>query len=89
MKVNVAGIKTNATVELTNRRVVRKATIRTRDGNFECFVIFADNYTRAMVLKEKFQTQIWFAEGVGIVKQTTYNKKGKLISKIQLTKISK
>jgi hypothetical protein len=89
VKVNVVGIKMNATVEITNRRVVRKNNLRTAAGKFDCFVIFNDNYTNAGVLKQKFQTQTWYAEGVGIVKQVTYGKRGKLVSKMQLNKYSK
>jgi hypothetical protein len=35
------------------------------------------------------QSKLWLAEGVGMVKQETYNKKGDLMSKSELTSFKK
>jgi len=41
-----------------------------------------------MMANQTFPSRLWLAEEVGMVKQESYNKKGKLMSNTILTKFS-
>lgn len=86
--VNVAlkmsGIKMNIEAKTTNRKVVAKESVTTSAGTFECVVLTADISSKAMMAKVTLSDKLWLAKGVGIVKQETYNKKGKLESRMEL-----
>jgi hypothetical protein len=89
MKISMGGINMNTTVDLINRKVEKQESVTTSAGTFECFVIYTDNKIKAMVAKQNFPSRIWFSEGVGMIKQESYNKNGKLIGSTQLTGFSK
>ncbi len=89
MKISMSGISMNTTVDLTNRKVEKKESVTTAAGTFDCFVIYSDNNVKAVMVKQTFPSRVWFAEGVGMIKQESYNKNGKLIGSTQLTAFSK
>jgi hypothetical protein len=83
MTINM-GIMMNFTVDITNRKVIAREDVTTSAGTFDCFVI-SYNSDIKMGFKRKGISKQWIAEGVGMVKQEEYNKKGKLVSSSKLT----
>ena len=86
IKIEPITMKLNAKV--FNRKVEGKETITTPAGTFDCFVITYDHESK-MGIKFSGTAKQWLAEGVGMVSQTDYNKKGQIISKSVLTKFEK
>jgi len=86
VKIDPISMKLNARV--FNRKVEGKETITTPAGTFDCFVITFDHESK-MGIKFSGSAKQWLAEGVGMVSQVDYNKKGNIISKSLLTKYEK
>lgn len=72
----------------TDRKVVGKEQITVPAGTFDCIIITAKNEIKMLITKHT-TSKIWIAEGVGVVKEETYNKKGHLESYEVLTKFNK
>lgn len=89
MKVSMGGMNMNTTVDLVNRSVEKQESVTTPAGTFDCYVIYSDNKIKAVMVKNSFPSRVWFAEGVGMIKQESYNKNGKLIGSTELTNFSK
>lgn len=87
--MSISGMKMNIEANTTNRKVVAKESVTTPAGTFDCVVLTADIYSKAMMVKVNISDKLWLAEGVGIVKQETYNKKGQLESRMELQSFSK
>jgi len=87
MAINMGGITMNMSVDMLNRKVNNKESITTLAGTFECYALSYDSEIK-MGFKMKFIIKEWIAEGVGVVKSETYNKKGKLMGYSELTKFS-
>ena len=88
MTINMGGMNMKMTMNLINRKVESKESLTTSAGTFDCYVI---SYTSEfkMGIKQTFMAKEWMAEGVGMVKSESYNKKGKLMGYSELTQISK
>lgn len=89
LKISMSGVNMNTTIDLENRKVERKESVTTSAGTFNCFVIYTDNKIKAMMVNQTFPSRVWFSEGVGMIKQESYNKNGKLIGSTKLTAFSK
>lgn len=89
LKMSMGGINMNTSVDLINRKVEKKESVTTAAGTFDCFVIYSDNNIKAVMVKQTFPSRVWFAEGVGMIKQESYSKNGKLIGSTVLTAYSK
>ena len=76
-------------ITITNRKVAAIEKITTEAGTFDCVKITYDAATTIGIFTVKTQSAEWFSEGVGLVRNETYNKKGKLSSYSVLTKITK
>ncbi|PWL40477.1 hypothetical protein DKG77_06615 [Flagellimonas aquimarina] len=92
--VNIAadmgGMTMNMNVETINRKVEKKEMVSSPVGEFDCYVIYSENKTKmAMMGNKTFPSRIWLAEGIGMVKQESYNQKGKLTNSMVLTKLEK
>jgi hypothetical protein len=88
MKINMSGITMNMNIEMINRKVVGEEVITTLAGKFNCMVITYD-YSMKMGINQSGTAKQWIAEGVGMVKQEDYSKKGKVMSSSELTAFSK
>ena len=80
------GMPITITVNLTNRKVEANETITTPAGTFNCLKITYDISTK-MLLTFRGKAAQWYADGLGLIKTENYNKKGKLMSFSQITKI--
>ncbi|MGB5377240.1 hypothetical protein [Muriicola sp.] len=89
MTMNMAGMNMKTEVNILNRKVETKEMVDTPAGSFDCYVIYSDSQTKTMGMNKTFPSKLWLAEGVGMVKQESYNQKGKLISSTVLTALSK
>jgi len=89
VKISMSGINMNTTVDMVNRKVEKQESVTTPAGTFDCYVIYSENKMKAMMVKQTFPSRVWFSEGVGMIKQESYNKNGKLMGSTVLTKYSK
>lgn len=87
--MNMSGIKMNISVDQTNRKVERKESVTTPAGTFDCFVITETTSSTTMGATHESTNTLWLAEGVGMVKQEMYSKKGNLMNRMELTKYAK
>lgn len=71
-----------------DRRVVGKESIETGAGTFDCFIVEETIATKFMFMKDVEKTKSWYAYGIGLVKEITYDKSGKLISTMTLNEIN-
>ena len=76
------------TVKGTERKISGKEKLTTPAGTFDCFIMEETVTTKAMMQKEVEKTVSWYAYGVGLVKENTYDKKGKLVSTTLLNSIN-
>ncbi len=88
MTINMGAMNMNITMDIVNRTVDAKENITTPAGTFNCFALSYDSQIK-MGIKTSFTIKEWIAEGVGVVKTESYNKKGKLMGYSELTSISK
>tara|TARA_Y100001933_G_scaffold199254_1_gene200175 strand:+ start:11142 stop:11732 length:591 start_codon:yes stop_codon:yes gene_type:complete len=79
------GINMNTYIENINRKVEKQENVTTPAGTFDCYVVYSENKTKLITTKQR----TWLAEGIGMVKQESYNKKGKLMTSMVLTQFSK
>lgn len=76
--------------DLTGRKVLAKEKVVTAAGSFDCLKISGTRNMsmKVMGMNKKMDSSteyIWFAPGIGVIKQEDYDAKGKLGSSTQLT----
>ena len=72
----------------TDRKITRTEKLQTPAGTFDCFVMEETVTSKVLMVKEVEKTISWYAYGIGLVKEETYDKKGKLTSTILLNHTS-
>ena len=88
MKVSMGGINMRMEMDITGRKVEKQETITTPAGTFDCLVIYSESRSKMMMGERTFPSRLWIAEGVGMVKNESYDKKGKINSQMILTAFS-
>lgn len=89
VKVMTAGVTMfKMTVLVTDRKVEAREEKTTSAGTFGC-ILLTQKVSTKMVMKIEASSKEWYAEGVGIVRSESYNKKGKLTGYSELTKLEK
>jgi hypothetical protein len=78
----------NMEVHITNRKVEGKESVTTPAGTFDCYKMSQDISTK-MMFSIKAHSIDWYAPGAGLVKQESYDDKGRLTGKEILTKLVK
>lgn len=79
----------NMNVETINRKVEKIETVTTPAGTFKnCLVIYSETRTKMIMANQTMPSRVWLAEGIGMVKQESYNKSGKLMASSVLTAYS-
>jgi len=89
MKMNMGGINMKMEMDITGRKVEKKESVTTPAGTFECFVVYSETQSKMMMANQTFPSRVWLAEGVGMVKNESYNKNGKLVSQMVLTGVTR
>ena len=75
-------------VSSTERRIVGTETIQTPAGSFDCFILEETITTKITIVKDVERVKSWYAYGIGLVKEITYDKNGNLISTMILNGIN-
>lgn len=88
MNIDMSGIQMEMNVSMTNRKVIDQDTITTPAGSFYCYIISYTN-TIEMGMNRTSTSKQWIAEGVGMVKQEDYNRRGNVTSSSLLTRFNK
>ena len=84
MTMDMNGFK--VTAHITENEVVAQEEITTPAGTYDCFVVQQTSWSRVMGIKSETTTKIWYARGIGQVKQESYSK-GKLSATMVLTSV--
>ena len=71
-----------------DRRIVGRESIQTKAGMFDCFVLEETITTKSMMMKDVEKIKAWYAYGIGLVKEVTYDKNGKLVSTMTLNEVN-
>ncbi len=89
-KITNSGIPiSKIAIKILERKVEKLETVKTPAGTFDCFKIVQKSETKIMFMKVKTSSAEWIAEGIGVVKSESYNKRGKLLASSILSKITK
>ncbi len=86
MTVNI-GITMDLTIIIKDRKVIAEETITTPAGTYDCYVL-SSSLDMDMMMKVKGSSKQWIAEGFGMVKQESYDDKGRLTGYSELTKFN-
>ena len=86
--IKVTPINMKMTVNIRDRKVEGRETVTTPAGTFECVVISYTHQSK-MGVKITGSAKEWIAKGTGMVKSESYNKKGRMISRSELTLFNK
>lgn len=78
----------NMKVSGADRKVLGTERVDTPAGSFDCFVLEETVTTKALMMKEVEKIKSWYAYGVGLVKEITCDKNGKLLSTMVLDSIN-
>ena len=70
------------------RRIVGTEKIQTEAGFYDCFIMEETISTKALMMKDTEKIKSWYAYGIGLVKEVTYDKHGKLISTMILNEVN-
>ncbi len=76
-------------MKIFDRKVEKLENLTTPAGTFKCFKLTQSSETKILFMKVKGSTAEWYAEGIGVVRSESYDKKGKLVSYSVLNKITK
>lgn len=85
VSMSMTGMKMQINIDNYDRKVQDKETVTTAAGTFDCYLLTEKTKSKIMMANQEMSSKTWLAENVGMVKQETYNKKGKLISRMELT----
>ena len=89
VKMKMPGMNMTITVDMVNRKVEKYESVTTPAGTFDCYLITADNKSEVMNMNQDMTSKLWLAEGIGMVRQESYNKKGDLVNRTELTMFNK
>ncbi len=84
MVVNM-GVVMNIKVTIKNRKVIGQESITTPSGTYNCYVL-TSTLDMDMMMNIEGSSKQWIAEGVGMVKQESYDDNGNLSGYSELTK---
>ncbi len=87
MTISVGPMTMKTVMNIVNRTVTGKESIKTLTGTYDCYKIEYDVETTMMNIKSKGKVRQWIAKEVGTVKSENYNEKGDLMGYSQLTSI--
>lgn len=91
MKVKTGGTAfdlPSLTFRVFNRRAVQAESVETPMGTFSCFKITQTvEADYPLIGKQLFTSITWIGKGIGVIKTETYDKKGKLQSRMLLTEL--
>lgn len=89
VSMDMGAMKMKVNVETYDRKVEKEESVTTPAGTFNCYLITEKSKSKVMMSNMETSNKVWISEGVGMVKQETYGKNGKLMSRMELTKFSR
>jgi hypothetical protein len=87
--MDMGAMKMKINVETFDRKVEKMESITTPAGTFDCYLITEKSKSKVMMANVEMSNKVWISEGVGMIKQESYGKNGKLMSRMELTKYNK
>jgi hypothetical protein len=87
MSLKMGFINLKISADVTNRKVESIEDITVKGGAFKCYKFSSDINSVAMGIKVKAKSAEWYAKGVGVVKNESYDKEGKLQSHTELVEL--
>ena len=87
MKISM-GITMEINVNVINREIIAKEKVTTSAGTFDCYVLQVTSIVDMMGKKIISTSKSWFAEGVGMVKQESFDESGKSTNSSKLTALN-
>ncbi len=75
---SVSALGMTMNVDVTERVVLRRETISTPAGTFDCVVISEHKVEKGMTRNRVTTAHTWYARGIGMVRHDTYDKKMRL-----------
>lgn len=78
----------NMKVTGSDRRITGTELLHTPVGTYECHVMEETVTMKAMMQKDIEKIRYWYAYGIGLVKQSSYDKNGHLTSTLTLNSIN-
>jgi len=88
MKISMAGMSMNVDVITKDRKVIGEEKITAPAGTYNCFVLQTTTESNVLGKKMSYTTKSWIAEGIGMVKQESYDEKGSMMNYSVLTKFN-
>ncbi len=89
VKMKMGGaLNMNMNVETVNRKVEKEESVTTPVDTYDCHVIYSETKTKMMMANRTFPTRMWYAKGIGMVKQESYDKNGKSMGTMVLTALN-
>lgn len=89
VSMDMGAMKMNINVETYDRKVEKEESVTTPAGTFNCYLITEKSKSKVMMSNMETSNKVWLSEGVGMVKQETYGKNGKFMSRMELTEFNK
>lgn len=89
VSMDMGAMKMKINVDTYDRKVEKEESVTTEAGTFDCYLITEKSKSKVMMSNLETSNKVWISEGVGMVKQETYGKNGKLMSRMELTKFDK
>ncbi|KAA2219950.1 MULTISPECIES: hypothetical protein [Maribacter] len=87
--MDMGAMKMKINVDTFDRKVEKMESVTTPAGTFDCYLITEKSKSKVMMANVEMSNKVWISEGVGMIKQESYGKNGKLMSRMELTKYSK
>ncbi|MDR2920577.1 MAG: hypothetical protein LBV72_14590 [Tannerella sp.] len=84
--LKMSGMSTKASGK---SKVTAQESITTDAGSFDCYKVESESTSKVMMTTTNINTTAWYAKNVGAVKTETYDKKGKLMSAMELVSLKK
>lgn len=89
MVAKANGIQVMSTeTTIKDRKVVSMVTITTPAGTFECYKIEQTSAMKMSFMNKEFKSISYVAEGVGVVRSESLDKKGEIASYSEITRIN-
>lgn len=88
MEASMNGMKVMSMITIIKeRKVVSKESVTTTAGTFECFKVEQISEVKMGFVNREYKSVSYIAEGVGVVRSESFDKKGEIESYSEITKI--
>lgn len=89
MSISMAGMSMIVEVLTKDKKVLKQEKLSTSAGDFNCLVLQSTTVTKMMGKNMTYTTKSWISEGVGMIKQESFEGSNSLINSSELTKLER